>query len=155
MQNTQLSLMLGRKLITTEPGEKPLEKQRTTHQRSSSNICGSVENRACSRPQAWTTQWWETAMHANPFLLCHPCHPTWLIFITFSLPAEEAASAAMKEFTFYTGACTGDENQALNQIRINFLNAIKNTPLAKFLLCDMSQDLDCVVSNVKIYCGSR
>ncbi|XP_031554183.1 sushi, von Willebrand factor type A, EGF and pentraxin domain-containing protein 1-like [Actinia tenebrosa] len=68
---------------------------------------------------------------------------------------EEAASAAKKEFTFYTGACIGDEGQALNQIRNNFLIAIRNTPLAKFLLCDISQGLDCVVNNVKVYCGSR
>lgn len=64
-------------------------------------------------------------------------------------------SAAMKEFTIYTGVCIEDKGQALDQIRKNFLNAIKKSPLAESILCGEDKGLDCVVSNVKVYCGSK
>lgn len=68
---------------------------------------------------------------------------------------EQNANAAKKNFTFYTGSCTGDEQEALARIRMNFLNAVKNSPLAKYALCDVSKGQDCVVENVKVYCGSN
>ena len=69
--------------------------------------------------------------------------------------AEQNANAAKKNFTFYTGSCAGDEQEALTRIQMNFLNAVKNSPLAKFALCDVSKGQDCVVENVKVYCGSN
>ena len=63
-------------------------------------------------------------------------------------------NAAKKNFTFYTGSCATNEQEALQRIRINFLDAVKNSPMAKVLLCDPSKGQDCVVENVKIYCGS-
>lgn len=38
---------------------------------------------------------------------------------------------------------------------MNFLNAVMNSPMAKYFLCDVSQGQDCVVENVKVYCGSN
>ena len=70
------------------------------------------------------------------------------------LTAEENVSAAKKNFTFYTGSCEEDEQEALNRIRLNFLEAVKNSPLAKIALCDVSSGQDCVVENVKVYCGA-
>ncbi|KAJ7392969.1 Coagulation factor 5/8 C-terminal domain, discoidin domain [Desmophyllum pertusum] len=43
--------------------------------------------------------------------------------------------------------------EVLARIRENFLNAVKNSPLADYLLCDVSKGQDCVVENVKVYCG--
>ncbi|XP_020898704.1 sushi, von Willebrand factor type A, EGF and pentraxin domain-containing protein 1 isoform X2 [Exaiptasia diaphana] len=68
---------------------------------------------------------------------------------------QTGANSAVKEFTFYTGACVGDEGQAMNQIRQNFLKAIQQSPLANFVLCQVSQHQDCVVNNVKVYCGAE
>ena len=64
-------------------------------------------------------------------------------------------NAAKKNFTFYTGSCAGNEQEALARIRLNFLNAVKNSPLANYALCDVSQGQDCVVENVKVYCGAN
>lgn len=38
---------------------------------------------------------------------------------------------------------------------MNFLEAVKNSPLANYALCTVSQGQDCVVENVKVYCGSN
>ena len=64
-------------------------------------------------------------------------------------------NAAKKNFTFYTGSCSDNEQEALQRIRMNFLEAVKNSPLAQYALCDLSQGQDCVVENVKVYCGSN
>ena len=64
-------------------------------------------------------------------------------------------NAAKKKFTFYTGSCTENEQQAKDQIRVNFLNAVKNSPLANYALCDVSNGRDCAVENVKVYCGEN
>ena len=64
-------------------------------------------------------------------------------------------NAAKKNFTFYTGSCSNNEQEALQRIRMNFLNAVMNSPMAKYFLCDVSQGQDCVVENVKVYCGSN
>ncbi|KAJ7392910.1 hypothetical protein OS493_008148 [Desmophyllum pertusum] len=66
---------------------------------------------------------------------------------------EQNVDAAKKNFTFYTGSCSGNEQEALARIRENFLSAVKDSPLAKYLLCDVSKGQDCVVENVKVYCG--
>lgn len=71
------------------------------------------------------------------------------------IPAEEAVNSAKKSFTFYTGSCQGNDKEALDRIRKNFLEAVKNSPLAKTLLCDASGGNDCVLANVKVYCGSK
>ena len=63
--------------------------------------------------------------------------------------------AAKKNFTFYTGSCSADEQEALTRIRMNFLDAVKSSPLAHHALCIHSQGQDCVVENVKVYCGSN
>ncbi|CAH3025007.1 unnamed protein product [Porites evermanni] len=68
---------------------------------------------------------------------------------------EQNANAAKKNFTFYTGSCSNNEQEALQRIRMNFLNAVMNSPMAKYFLCDVSQGQDCVVENVKVYCGSN
>ena len=60
-----------------------------------------------------------------------------------------------KKFTFYTGSCSENEEEALKRIRQNFLDAVKNSPLAKYALCDVSKGQDCVMENVKVYCGSK
>lgn len=64
-------------------------------------------------------------------------------------------NAAKKNFTFYTGSCAADEQEALARIRMNFLNAVANSPLANYALCTVSQGQDCVVENVKVYCGAN
>ena len=64
-------------------------------------------------------------------------------------------NAAKKNFTFYTGSCEDNEQEALARIRLNFLNAVQNSPLANYALCDVSQGQDCVVENVKVYCGQN
>ena len=74
-------------------------------------------------------------------------------FLPFT--AEQNANAAKKNFTFYTGSCSNNEQEALQRIRMNFLNAVMNSPMAKYFLCDVSQGQDCVVENVKVYCGSN
>ncbi|KAJ7392909.1 Sushi, von Willebrand factor type A, EGF and pentraxin [Desmophyllum pertusum] len=58
---------------------------------------------------------------------------------------EQNPDAAKKNFTFYTGSCTGNDEEALARIRENFLNAVKASPLAKYLLCDVSKGQDCVI----------
>lgn len=68
--------------------------------------------------------------------------------------AEQNVNAAKKNFTFYTGSCSANEQEALLRIRLNFLEAVKNSPLAKYALCDVSQGQDCVVENVRVYCGA-
>lgn len=72
-----------------------------------------------------------------------------------SLTAEQNVNAAKKNFTFYTGSCSADEQEALTRIRLNFLDAVKNSPLANYALCSVSQGQDCVVENVKVYCGTN
>jgi len=67
---------------------------------------------------------------------------------------EQNVNAAKKNFTFYTGSCSANEQEALLRIRSNFLDAVKNSPLAKYALCDVSQGQDCVVENVRVYCGA-
>lgn len=69
--------------------------------------------------------------------------------------AEQNVNAAKKNFTFYTGSCEDNEQEALVRIRLNFLNAVQNSPLANYALCDVSQGQDCVVENVKVYCGQN
>lgn len=69
--------------------------------------------------------------------------------------AEQNVNAAKKNFTFYTGSCEDNEQEALARIRLNFLNAVQNSPLANYALCDVSQGQDCVVENVKVYCGQN
>ena len=69
--------------------------------------------------------------------------------------AEKNPDAVKKEFTFYAGSCSGDEQEALMEIKKNFLEAVKSSPLAKYLLCDASDNLDCVMENVKVYCGAN
>ncbi|XP_027046383.1 sushi, von Willebrand factor type A, EGF and pentraxin domain-containing protein 1-like isoform X1 [Pocillopora damicornis] len=68
---------------------------------------------------------------------------------------EQNVNAAKKNFTFYTGSCEDNEQEALARIRLNFLNAVQNSPLANYALCDVSQGQDCVVENVKVYCGQN
>ncbi|PFX18967.1 Sushi, von Willebrand factor type A, EGF and pentraxin domain-containing protein 1 [Stylophora pistillata] len=68
---------------------------------------------------------------------------------------QESVAGAQKNFTFYTGSCADNEQEALAQIRLNFLHAVQNSPLANFALCDVSQGQDCVVENVKVYCGQN
>ncbi|KAJ7392964.1 hypothetical protein OS493_008208, partial [Desmophyllum pertusum] len=68
---------------------------------------------------------------------------------------EQNPDAAKKNFTFYTGSCTGNDEEALARIRENFLNAVKASPLAKYLLCDVSKGQDCVIENIKVYCGEN
>ncbi|XP_068703053.1 sushi, von Willebrand factor type A, EGF and pentraxin domain-containing protein 1-like isoform X2 [Montipora foliosa] len=68
---------------------------------------------------------------------------------------EQNVNAAKKNFTFYTGSCSANEQEALLRIRQNFLDAVSQSPLAKLTLCDASQGQDCVVENVRVYCGSN
>ncbi|XP_067039280.1 sushi, von Willebrand factor type A, EGF and pentraxin domain-containing protein 1-like isoform X1 [Acropora muricata] len=68
---------------------------------------------------------------------------------------EQNVNAAKKNFTFYTGSCSSNEQDALLRIRRNFLEAVRNSPLAKLALCDASYGQDCVVDNVRVYCGSN
>ncbi|KAJ7392967.1 calcium ion binding [Desmophyllum pertusum] len=67
---------------------------------------------------------------------------------------EQNVDAAKKNFTFYTGSCSGNEQEALARIRENFLSAVKDSPLAKYLLCDVSKGQDCVVETSKSTAGS-
>lgn len=76
------------------------------------------------------------------------------IWVTF-FQAEQNVNAAKKNFTFYTGSCSSNEQDALLRIRRNFLEAVRNSPLAKLALCDASYGQDCVVDNVRVYCGSN
>ncbi|XP_078371988.1 uncharacterized protein LOC144655582 isoform X3 [Oculina patagonica] len=68
---------------------------------------------------------------------------------------EQNVNAAKKNFTFYTGSCSENEQEALARIRQNFLAAVVNSPLANYALCTVSQGQDCIVENVKVYCGAN
>jgi len=68
---------------------------------------------------------------------------------------EQNVNSAKKNFTFYTGSCSADEQEALTRIRLNFLDAVKSSAIANFALCSVSQGQDCVVENVKVYCGTN
>ncbi|KAJ7392903.1 hypothetical protein OS493_008140 [Desmophyllum pertusum] len=68
---------------------------------------------------------------------------------------EQNVDSAKKNYTFYTGSCSGNDEEALARIRENFLNAVKDSPLADYLLCDVSQGQDCVLENIKVYCGEN
>lgn len=72
-----------------------------------------------------------------------------------SSTAEQNVNSAKKNFTFYTGSCSADEQEALTRIRLNFLDAVKSSAIANFALCSVSQGQDCVVENVKVYCGTN
>ena len=76
-------------------------------------------------------------------------------FVALGVVAMEGAGAAEKNFMFYTGSCEGNSQETLEKIRQNFLDAVKNSPIANQLLCTSSQDRDCVLNNVKVYCGSK
>ncbi|XP_032235848.2 sushi, von Willebrand factor type A, EGF and pentraxin domain-containing protein 1 [Nematostella vectensis] len=68
---------------------------------------------------------------------------------------KTGVTSTAKSFTFYTGSCIGNHSMTLDQIRQNFLHAIRQSMMANVLLCQESQGVDCVVENVKVYCGAR